>query len=178
MIFANLLHLSYNMWADWQNPAVTSPYWAARPYLRFDDTLWSDLLTAMKKGGLNMVVIDVGDGVRFESHPEIAVDATQLARVLLERGDPLAAEPLLREALAIRIAHDGETHGRVADALALLATAMEEQGDGAEAERLLRQALDVSRASRGDDDVGTASIAERLTTLGATGLAPAGSASP
>jgi serine/threonine protein kinase/Tfp pilus assembly protein PilF len=113
-----------------------------------------------------------------DEHPEIAVDATQLARVLLERGDPLAAEPLLREALAIRIAHDGETHGRVADALALLATAMEEQGDGVEAERLLRQALDVSRASRGDDDVATASIAERLTTLGATGLAPAGSASP
>jgi hypothetical protein len=74
LLYANLLHLSYNMWSDWQNPAVTSPYYAARPYLRFDDTLWSDLLAAMKKGGLNMVVIDVGDGVMFESHPEIAVD--------------------------------------------------------------------------------------------------------
>ena len=63
MIFANLLHLSYNMWCDWQNPAVKSPYYAAQPYLRFDDKLWDDLLAAMKKAGLNMVVIDLGDGV-------------------------------------------------------------------------------------------------------------------
>ena len=74
MIYANLLHLSYNMWGDWQNPQVKSPYWTARPYLRFDEKLWDDLLAAMVKGGLNMVVIDVGDGVRFESHPEIAVN--------------------------------------------------------------------------------------------------------
>jgi hypothetical protein len=73
MIFANLLHLSYNMWCDWENPEVKSPYYAAKPYLRFDEPLWNDLLVAMQKGGLNMVVIDVGDGVQFESHPEIAV---------------------------------------------------------------------------------------------------------
>ena len=73
MIFANLLHLSYNMWCDWDNPALTSPYNPARPYLRFDDNLWVELLSAMKNAGLNMVVIDLGDGVAYESHPEIAV---------------------------------------------------------------------------------------------------------
>jgi hypothetical protein len=73
MIYANLLHLSYNMWGDWQNPAMKSPYWAARPHLRFDDALWNELLEAMRQRGFNMVVIDLGDGIEYASHPEIAV---------------------------------------------------------------------------------------------------------
>lgn len=73
MIFANLLHLSYNMWGDWENPAVKGKYWASKPYLRFDEKVWNDLLVAMQKRGLNMVVIDVGDGIEFSSRPEIAV---------------------------------------------------------------------------------------------------------
>src|SRR4051812_21991050 len=74
MIYANLLHLSYNMWCDWENPALkSSPYNPYKPYLRFDDTLWNDLLAAMKKSRFNMVVLDLGDGVQYQSHPEIAV---------------------------------------------------------------------------------------------------------
>src|SRR5215208_4472324 len=73
MIFANLLHLSYNMWGDWDNPKVKGKYWAAKPYLRFDDSLWNDLLPAMNEAGFNMVVIDLGDAVQYESHPEIVI---------------------------------------------------------------------------------------------------------
>lgn len=73
MIFANLLHLSYNMWGDWENPAVKGKYWACKPYLRFDEKLWNDLLETMAKHKMNMVVIDVGDGIEFASHPEISV---------------------------------------------------------------------------------------------------------
>jgi hypothetical protein len=73
MIVANLLHLSYNMWGDWENPAVKSKYWCARPYLRFDEKLWNDLLVEMAKRKFNMVVIDLGDGVQYDSHPEIPV---------------------------------------------------------------------------------------------------------
>ena len=62
MIYANLLHLSYNMWCDWDNPAVKGPYYAAKPYLRFDDNVWNDLLAAMVKAKMNMVVIDLGVG--------------------------------------------------------------------------------------------------------------------
>ena len=72
MIFANLLHLSYNMWGDWERPG-RGKYWAAQPYLRFDEKLWNDLLEEMRKRGLNMVVIDVGDGIEYASHPEISV---------------------------------------------------------------------------------------------------------
>ena len=82
MIWANLLHLSYNMWSDWENPAIKSPYNACKPYLRFEDALWNDLLRAMADGGMNMVIIDLGDGVRYESHPEIAVEgAWSVARL-------------------------------------------------------------------------------------------------
>jgi hypothetical protein len=73
LIFGNLLHLSYNMWGDWENPAVKGKYWTARPYLRFDERLWNELLDVMRQRGLNMVVIDLGDGVEYASHPEIAV---------------------------------------------------------------------------------------------------------
>lgn len=74
MIWGNLLHLSYNFWADWEwSTDGKHPYNAAKPYLRFDDGLWDDLLKAMVDAGMNMVVIDLGDGVQYTSHPEIAV---------------------------------------------------------------------------------------------------------
>ncbi len=71
MIWANLLHLSFNMWEDWPAPGKEMRYF--RPYLRFDEKLWDDLLEKMAAAKMNMVVIDLGDGVRYDSHPEIAV---------------------------------------------------------------------------------------------------------
>ena len=38
LIVANLLHLSYNMWGDWDRPGA-GKYWATKPYLRFDESL-------------------------------------------------------------------------------------------------------------------------------------------
>jgi hypothetical protein len=72
LILGNLLHLSYNMWGDWDRPGA-GKYWAAKPHLRFDETLWNELLEVMHKRGFNMVVIDVGDGIEYASHPEISV---------------------------------------------------------------------------------------------------------
>lgn len=71
MIWGYLLHLSYNMWAD--RDVLGREYTGAKPYLRFDTGLWSDLLKKMLDVGINMVVIDLGDGVKYESHPEIAI---------------------------------------------------------------------------------------------------------
>jgi hypothetical protein len=82
MIWANLLHLSFNMWEEADAPIPRDEssrvrrilrIRRARPYLRFDDALWNDLLLQMRAAGVNMVVLDLGDGVRYESHPEIAV---------------------------------------------------------------------------------------------------------
>jgi len=86
MIWANLLHLSYNMWEDTVPPKYRDEnyncttcqearewahgYW---PQLTFDMNVWDALLKEMAAAGMNMVVIDLGDAVQYESHPEIAV---------------------------------------------------------------------------------------------------------
>jgi hypothetical protein len=71
MIWAYLIHLSYNMWSD--RKLEGHPYYHYQPQLRFDDALWEELLPRLRDAGVNMLVIDVGDGVQFESHPEIPV---------------------------------------------------------------------------------------------------------
>ena len=86
MIWANLLHLSYNMWEDNvplkyrdENYNYTTcqearewahPY---RPFLTFDDPTWDAVIKEMAAAGMNMVVIDLGDAIQYQSHPEIAV---------------------------------------------------------------------------------------------------------
>lgn len=62
-IWANLIHLSFNMWSDRD----------VKPDLPFDMNLWSELLERMAEAGINMVVLDLGDGIHYVSHPEIAV---------------------------------------------------------------------------------------------------------
>ena len=74
MIWAILLHLSYNMWSDRDAPEWGLDYVSARPYLRFDEGLWNDLLHGLAQAGVNLLLLDLGDGVRYESHPEIAVE--------------------------------------------------------------------------------------------------------
>jgi hypothetical protein len=61
-IWACLLHLSVNMWKE------------HLPDLQLSESLWNDALEKMAGAGLNMVVIDLGDAVKYESHPEIAVN--------------------------------------------------------------------------------------------------------
>lgn len=77
MIKANLIHLSYNMWRD--RPYADTDAAADRdvyydPNLRFDERLWRDVIARMAQARMNMVVIDLGDAVRYDSHPEIAVN--------------------------------------------------------------------------------------------------------
>jgi hypothetical protein len=80
LMWGNLLHLSMNMWADqpvesWGNtkPEHLSYLAADKSQLRFDETLYRELIDRMAKVGMNLLVIDVGDAIAFESHPEIAV---------------------------------------------------------------------------------------------------------
>ncbi len=98
LIWGNLVHLSYNMWADWEwSTDKRYSYNAAKPYLRFDEGLWDDLLHAMADGGLNMVVIDLGDGVQYASHPEIAVEgawSVQRLRRELAKMRKMGLEPI------------------------------------------------------------------------------------
>ncbi len=72
MIWAVLVHLSFNMWGDREAPEA-GRYWSYQPYLRFEDDVWDELVDEMVRAGVNMVVLDLGDGVQYRTHPEIAV---------------------------------------------------------------------------------------------------------
>ena len=76
MIWAHLLHLSYNMWIDREATELEGygRIIIGSPKLRFDKSMWDDLLPRMADNGVNMLVIDLGDAVQYKSHPEIAVE--------------------------------------------------------------------------------------------------------
>jgi hypothetical protein len=96
-IWAYLIHLSYNMWADREGPDIKGKYYSAKPYLRCDDSLWNDLLPRMRDAGVNMLIIDVGDAVKFESHPEIPLrDAWPISKLKtqIQRCRELGLEPI------------------------------------------------------------------------------------
>jgi len=99
LIWGNLLHLSYNMWRDRlveQNTPVLKAT-TYQPYLRCDDKLWEELTKRMADVGMNMVVIDMGDGVQYQSHPEIAVQnawSVERLRKELARLRKLGLEPI------------------------------------------------------------------------------------
>lgn len=109
LLWANLIHLSYNMWCDRPLDTTEGPakHIVAQPYLRFDDAVWAELLEAMRDAGFNAVVLDLGDGVRYESHPEIAVDGAWTSdrlRSELKRLRGLGLEPIPK--LNFSTAHD------------------------------------------------------------------------
>ena len=71
MIYSYLIHLSDNMWAQ---PKLVLPGDEEKQlHLNCDDTVWRRVIDFLPGQGYNAVVIDVGDGVRYETHPEISV---------------------------------------------------------------------------------------------------------
>lgn len=98
MIWGYLIHLSYNFWQDRDAPVFRdSPEAQAQNYLRCDDSLWRDITARMHDIGMNMLVIDVGDGVLFSSHPEIAVEgawSTTKLKEELARLRDMGIEPI------------------------------------------------------------------------------------
>lgn len=60
-IWSILVHLSMHMW---EKEYDTLP---------FDDKMWEDIIRDSEKAGVNMIVLDIGDGIEFGSHPEIAM---------------------------------------------------------------------------------------------------------
>jgi len=79
-IWACLLHLSFNMWEEYISPHRS--FRGFRPDLELDEPLWHEAVQAMAKNGGNMIVIDLGDAVKYDSHPEIAVNQAWTTRKL------------------------------------------------------------------------------------------------
>ncbi len=105
-IWAYLVHMSFNMWCDRRAPEWEG-YATYQPALRFDEGLWNELLDEMPRAGVSMVVIDLGDGVQYRSHPEIAVQgawSTARLKEELKRLRERGLEPVPK--LNFSTAHD------------------------------------------------------------------------
>ena len=73
LIFAYLIHLSTHMWWDESSPAETwyrDPEWNENN--NTDLSIWDGTIKYLGETKFNTVLIDVGDAVKYESHPEIS----------------------------------------------------------------------------------------------------------
>ena len=100
MIWAELLHLSSNMWNDDGAENYQTSYRKIRalsPKLLCDRAVWDSWIARTAETKINMVVIDLGDGVRYDSHPELAIEGSWTKdelRAELARLRKLGIEPI------------------------------------------------------------------------------------
>jgi len=78
--WANLIHLSMNMWRDTTGPQPN----AYSRDLRCDPATWQLVTEQMVAAGCTMIVIDVGDAIAYDSHPEVSVNGAWSAAQLNE----------------------------------------------------------------------------------------------
>ena len=75
MIKAMLLHLGTNMWEQKGKQIPTDPEGSCySDTLRFDYPVWEKVTGALVDNGFNTVLIDLAEGVVYDSHPELAAD--------------------------------------------------------------------------------------------------------
>lgn len=75
MIWSYLVHLGQCIWGDF--PSGDGGYCTKTEPLVFHEPTWKEVSQKLKDDGkCNTILIDVGEGVEFESHPEIAAPGT------------------------------------------------------------------------------------------------------
>jgi hypothetical protein len=113
LLWGALLHMGTNMWSD-----VPVEKWGslkpeelhlicAADHLRFDEAVWRTLTQQMQTAGMNLLVIDLGEALQYESHPELAVKGSwsiDRFRKELARLRNLGLEPIPK--LNFSTAHD------------------------------------------------------------------------
>lgn len=71
MIWAYLIHLSDNMWGDTPVSAAEQPF---HSQLHVDDAVWRQVIDFLPAQGFNTVLVDLGNAVVYDSHPEISAE--------------------------------------------------------------------------------------------------------
>ena len=108
-----VLHFGLNMWNDQplREYKNFTPYElsleSVADHLRFDEAVWWRVTGRMAEAGMNMVVIDVGEGIQLKSHPELAVKGSwtiERFRAELDRLRNMGLEPIPK--LNFSAAHD------------------------------------------------------------------------
>lgn len=70
LMWAYLIQLSTNMWGE---PGANSDSGMWQDHLTTDDETWKRIIDALPGGDFNTVLIDIGDAIEYESHPEISI---------------------------------------------------------------------------------------------------------
>ncbi len=76
LIWSTLVHLGSNMWNEQGNLRGRGEERSNRdasPFLRFEENVWNTYMDELADAGNNTVVIDIGEALFYETHPEIAV---------------------------------------------------------------------------------------------------------
>ena len=103
LIWGALMHMGTNMWSD-----IPVSRWGkfkpeelhlvcAADHLRFDESVWRKLTSRMKEAGMNLVVIDLGEALQYQSHPELSVKGSwsiDRFRAELKRLREMGLEPI------------------------------------------------------------------------------------
>ena len=86
-----ILPISTNTWKEEGCRAnVTHPLETASPSLRFDRALFREYTAYLQKNGVDTLILNLGDAVKYESHPEVSLP------------DALTREELLQEVTRLR----------------------------------------------------------------------------
>jgi len=103
-IWAGLFHMGTNMWNDCVPDVGWEPYVGeyrhligASDHVRFDEGVWRSITARMATAGMNMVVIDLGEALRYPSHPELWVEGSweiDRFRMELARLRAMGLEPI------------------------------------------------------------------------------------
>lgn len=83
-IRAVLLHLGRNMWCDYPTEQMGAPAPESAQTLNqkpkfslvWTDERWRTVTDYAAQAGINMIVIDLGEGLFYPSHPELAIEGT------------------------------------------------------------------------------------------------------
>lgn len=71
MMWAYLIHLSMNMWGDSRGTKPHPQYHNSLSEC-LDEEIWKKTIDFLPSQGINTVLIDVGDAIQYETHPEIS----------------------------------------------------------------------------------------------------------
>ena len=102
----DLIHFGMNMWGDLpRNPerkglqakiltdeefaAVTKPEHLDLGRMHFEEKFWQELSLKLRSSGCNAIMLDVGEGMVYPSHPELAINGSWPAEKLKAEVDRL-----------------------------------------------------------------------------------------
>ena len=101
MVWGFLIQLGHNMWGELplhgDKPAVGREHMFAHGRNRTDVAMWNEVTEHYARKGANLVLIDLGEGLAYPSHPELAVEGSwspERMREEIARLKGLGLEPI------------------------------------------------------------------------------------